>query len=360
MKRRILFVVHLPPPVHGVTVLNQLAIESEHIRAQFDVDVVPLRFSDSIDEIRSFGLRKLTRALRTGAQLAWAIARRRPDAVYFTISPTRWGFYRDVAYVAVVKAFRVPSVFHFHARGVAERPPWVQRLVLGDAWVIHLSPRFDVDTAPAVPAERVLHVPNGIAAPVQPHNRPRGPARIVFLSNMIEEKGPLELVEALAALARRGHEFTATFAGARFHDGCVERFDALVRAHELGQRVRYVGAVYGDDKSRLLAEHDIFAFPTYHDAFPLVVIEAMQHGLAVVSTREGAIPDIVVDGKTGFLIEPRDRGALVDRLERLIVDRELAHRMGEAGRRRHAEHFTAERFERDLAQALAQCVAYTD
>jgi glycosyltransferase involved in cell wall biosynthesis len=357
MKRRILFVVHLPPPIHGVTVLNQPAVESEEIRRQFDVDVVPLRFSDSIAQIRTMGVRKLTRTLTIGARLAWSLATRRPDAVYFTISPSGFAFYRDLAYVALVKAFAVRPIFHLHARGIARQPTWLGRWIFDDAWAIHLSPRFDADTDAFVARDRVLHVANGIADTGGRRAGHDGPPRILFLSNMIAEKGPLDLVEALAVLARRGHSFSATFAGAPFHDGCLAEFDERVRQHGLAESVRYIGAVYGAAKDRLFAAHDIFAFPTYRDAFPLVVIEAMQHGLAVVSTHEGAIGDSVADGDTGFLVEPRDTGALADRLEQLVSDRELRDRMGARGRQRYDAHFTAERFEHELAEALAQCVA---
>src|SRR5690606_37040215 len=136
------------------------------------------------------------------------------------------------------------------------------------------------------------------------------------LSNLLETKGPLLLLDALQTLRHRKVAFKATFAGAP--SSGITRDALLARIETLGMTdlVTYVGAVHGRDKEQLFASHDVFVLPTWADAFPLVVIEAMRHGLAVVSTREGAIPDIL-DEDAGILIEPRDSTALVESLVRL-------------------------------------------
>jgi glycosyltransferase involved in cell wall biosynthesis len=64
----------------------------------------------------------------------------------------------------------------------------------------------------------------------------------------------------------------------------------------------------------------------------MVYLEAQACGVPVVAFRNGGIPDVVRDGETGFLVEPMDREAFVERLERLITDGELRHAMGRAGR----------------------------
>jgi len=75
----------------------------------------------------------------------------------------------------------------------------------------------------------------------------------------------------------------------------------------------------------------------------MTVLEAMAHGRAVVATPVGGTPEVVADGETGLLVPPRDPDALADALRRLLDDPDLRRRMGEAGRRRVAADFTAER-----------------
>ncbi|MDT8375045.1 MAG: glycosyltransferase family 4 protein, partial [Bacteroidales bacterium] len=94
--------------------------------------------------------------------------------------------------------------------------------------------------------------------------------------------------------------------------------------------------------------------PTFNDCLPLVLLEAMQHSLPVVSTPEGAIPDVVEDGVNGFLVPQKNATALADKLEVLIKDPDLRHKMGSAGRARYEAQFTLERFERRIVEILNQ------
>jgi len=359
MKPRLLLVVQLPPPLHGVTAMNQRVVTSTRLATQFEVDVLPLEFSESIDEMRTVSPRKLLRAVTTATQLAWRLVARRPHAVYFTMAPSGLAFYRDTSYSLLMKAFGVPRIVHVHARGLGShtaRAPRFYAWLFRDTFVIHLSRRLENETATLVDARHVAIVPNGIEdVPGTVVRAVRtGPPRIVFLSNMIREKGPLDLVEALHMLRARGIPFEATFAGAAFHDGCIEHFEALVRTYGLAAHVRYVGPVYGDAKLALLREQDICAFPTQFDAFPLVLLEAMQHGLPVVTTDDGATSEIVVDGQTGFVVPRRDIRRLADALETLVRDPQRRTELGAAGRRRYLERYTDCHFEHALVAALSR------
>src|SRR5262249_39623514 len=83
---------------------------------------------------------------------------------------------------------------------------------------------------------------------------------------------------------------------------------------------------------RLYSEADVFVLPTRADCFGVVFGEAMAASLPIVTTRVAAIPEIVRDGETGFVIEVDDGAALCDRLERLIRRGDLRKKMGGGGR----------------------------
>jgi len=82
--------------------------------------------------------------------------------------------------------------------------------------------------------------------------------------------------------------------------------------------------------------------PSWTEAFPLVIPEAMAAGLPVIATAVGAIPDFVTDGEDGFLVPPRDPAALADRISRLLEDEYLRRRMGERVRERAPNEFAIE------------------
>jgi glycosyltransferase involved in cell wall biosynthesis len=345
--------MQMPPPVHGVTTINTQVAASELLRARFDVDVLPLQFAESIDQLRRVSVNKLWRATAVAARLVETLIRRRPDVVYFTPTPSGPGFYRDCMYIALLKLFAAPRVYHLHAQGFAEYTGWRRQLcrwAFRDARAIVLSPSLRRDIAAFVPDEHVIVVPNGIRDTNATRPSRSGVPRILFLSNLLHSKGPYVLLEALAELTRAGTAFQATFAGAA--DGAADVFHTKIRELGLADRVEYVGPVYGSRKDEVLAACDVFVLPTWHDAFPLVLIEAMAWELPIVSTYEGAIPEMVADGETGYLVEPRDPCALAARLRALLEDAPLRAEMGRRGRQRFEARYTFAGFERRLVEAL--------
>ena len=92
----------------------------------------------------------------------------------------------------------------------------------------------------------------------------------------------------------------------------------------------------------------------------MVILEAMQQGLACISTREGGIPDIIIDDVTGFLIDKKDEKALTDKLIYLIEHPDLCTAMGKAGKERFLKEFTLESFEERLVTILNDCISKKD
>jgi glycosyltransferase involved in cell wall biosynthesis len=354
--------MQLPPPVHGAALVNQTVANSEVLAAHFELDVVPLAFAGSFKDLERPSLRKLARMFGISARLAYSLVARRPDAVYFTLTPTRSAFYRDCLFIALMKLAGVPRIYHLHGKGIRARlsSTWERLLytwAFRDAWVIHLSERLVADIGELVPRDHVMIVPNGIAERKTPARAQRsGSPRLLFLSNMIESKGPLVLVEALGQLAARGVAFEATFAGAVGSDEFLDRFTATIRRLDLQRRVRYIGPAYNEQKYVLFDEHDIFVFPTLNDAFPLVALEAMQAGMPVVTTDEGALSEIVEDGATGLLVPRRDPAALAERLAALIADASMQRQMGTRAQARQQQRYTLAAFEQNLAAALMACM----
>lgn len=116
------------------------------------------------------------------------------------------------------------------------------------------------------------------------------------------------------------------------------------------------GAKYGTEKNEFLEQADVFVFPTYYnnECFPLVLLEAMEQGLACISTHEGGISAIIEEGKTGYVIDKQQPLALAEKIDYLIDYPELCRAMGEAGKKKFKEEFTLERFENRMKDILTQ------
>ena len=133
-------------------------------------------------------------------------------------------------------------------------------------------------------------------------------------------------------------------------DGRKE-LETLARAHGVERAVRFTGAVPDDELSRLYAASDVFAMPSRGEGFGLVFAEAMAHGLPCIASRADAGSEVVAGGETGIVVDPGSPQELWKALRTLLSDFGLRRRMGEAGRRRAAEVFSVEDFNRRI-QAL--------
>ena len=180
------------------------------------------------------------------------------------------------------------------------------------------------------------------------------PVNLLFLSNLIPSKGVYVLLDACRRLTERGHGFVCRFVGGETKEMDRATFEAEVQRRGLEGMVRYEGPKYGEEKEEYWFSSDVFVQPTYEDCFPLTIVEAMQHGLPVVSTDEGAVPDIVVDGENGFICRRKDVEGLAQALERLITDASLRKRMGEEGYRIYKDKFTLQCFEQRFTEILME------
>lgn len=176
--------------------------------------------------------------------------------------------------------------------------------------------------------------------------------QMVFLSNLLERKGVLDLLDALVLLRKRGFLSICNIVGAETAEIKKERLQYEISKRGLDGVVIYKGSMYGDDKSKELKIADLFVHPTRDDCFPLVLLEAMAHGLPCVSTNEGAISEIIDDGKTGLIVEKNNPQDLADKIEILLKDEALRKRMGAEGRKKYEQEFTIECFERRLSDIL--------
>ena len=120
----------------------------------------------------------------------------------------------------------------------------------------------------------------------------------------------------------------------------------------------YHGRKYGKDKEAFFCSADVFVFPTFYhnECFPLVLLEAMEHGLPCISTTEGGIPGIIEDGQTGYLVPKHDAQALAEKMQILLFDTDLRCNMGKNGRDKFEREFTLDRFEKRMCGILEELV----
>ncbi len=352
---KLLVFAHTPPPHHGQSYMVKLMIDgfggdarrrvgdSAHDRrSSIDCYHVNCRYSEDLEDIGSFRFEKVWLVIRYCIEAIWCRFRYDVDAFYFVPAPgKRAALYRDWIVMFLCRPFFRHFIHHWHAVGLGDwlrqQGTWLER------WITHrLLGRASLGIALAIPnirdslwfrAGRVEIVPNGIPDPcpdfeavVRPKRLARiaarrarlagaetpeeaGLLRVLYLAHCTASKGLFDTLEGVIlanaslradAVPMRLH---LTVAGAFVTPYEEARFLQRLADPEVAEAVTYVGFVSGDAKSSLLRNSDVFCFPTYYETEgqPVNLIEAIAFGLAIVTTRWRAIPEIVPSDFGGFV-----------------------------------------------------------
>ncbi|CAN5360100.1 glycosyltransferase [soil metagenome] len=201
-----------------------------------------------------------------------------------------------------------------------------------------------------VPAQRVHVVPNAVKPPTALATAFKDGVcapRIVAAGRLHPKKGFDVLIAALALLRDQGQNFDCEIAGEGDERA---RLEGLIAQHDLARRVRLVG--WRGDVSAFLSTGDVFAFPSYQEGFPLVLLEAMAVGLPVASSAIPGPVEMIEEGVDGVLVPSGDPAALAGALAGLIAAPRKAAALGVAARAKVLEDYGPESLKRRLDAVL--------
>ena len=199
----------------------------------------------------------------------------------------------------------------------------------------------------SIDPHRIVVVPHGIPVDIEFERdyRENRDVTVVFLGRLEKRKGAMELLNAIPIVlsAAPSTRFVligrdrAHCPGGRTHRQFVEdEFPGAVR-----RQIVFAGTLDDAEVTRHLQSADIFVAPSLYESFGLVFLEAMRWGTPVIGTKAGGIPEIVKDGETGLLVSPGNHVELAAAIASLVQDKEKRRRLGESGRSRVEQEFSA-------------------
>lgn len=301
------------------------------------------------------------RKLLTGARALvsfLALLARHGRVVLHVHSASRWSFWRKSVFMAIGHAAGCPVIFHLHGGGYArfyeeECGPLRRRLIryfLDRAACIVVLSRTWSDWVSGVTSNpRIVCAPNPVL-PGAMKRTPRGGHTLLFLGRIERAKGIFDLLEAMSGLRPELPGLQLVCAG----EG--DTAAVLRHAERLGiaDAVLFTGWIGPAEMRAWMNRSALFVLPSYTEAMPMSLLEAMAAGLPVVATAVGGIPDVVTDGHDGFLFTPGDVATLEKLLRVLLCDRALAARLGAAARGTIEQRFCADRVMARLNEVYAE------
>ncbi len=354
------------PPANGMTMMTEVVLGSS-LRDEFRLLHVDTSDHREIAAVGRLDLWNVWLAARHALAFGVALLRR-PALCYLPVARNRLGFLRDAALLLLARLARRSCVVHFHGRGFSDfyaaEPRWLRLLIRlalhGRTHAVVLGESRRQEFAGLLPDARVHAVPNGIPDHAHPGVADEPRERLVLhLATLMREKGVFGVIEAAHKTQQALPDATFVLAGDWYREEERNQAQAYLAEHGLEDRVQIAGPVHGAAKAELLARAAAMAFPSRYpyEGHPLVVLEALCSGTPVIATPIGCVPEMICNGREGFLVAEGDADALGARLVELLGDEELRRRMGHAARRRYEEAFTSQRFAERLGEVWRRVLA---
>ena len=317
------------------------------------MDFINIGVPNFNDKLGKFNLKKILIYL-TQYKLIYKIFY--TDTVYISVGHTFFGVLKYLPFFLLSKVSRKQLIIHVHTDYLwtmyKDAPAWKQKTLkivmgLADKGIV-LSPLLRRNLQPFIKDEQIYELSNFISKKLLQHDiqktiveKKRHPLQILFLSNLIEEKGIIDFLEAMLILKQKKIDFEVHIAGdiPLYMKQKIDIYFEKIHDH-----LHYHGIVTGEKKKSLFLLTNIFIFPTYTEAQPLVILEAMATANIILTTNVGGIPDIFIADKNGFTIENNDPAKIADTVMGLYENYLDLDKMLENNYQEVEQKYTEEKF----------------
>lgn len=240
-------------------------------------------------------------------------------------------FWRKRLFIRIAKYYKKKIVFHCHGAEFKSftkvHHKAVSKTLSKCDCIIALSKSWKRWFEEEFHHPNVVVIKNVIPQPViKDKSEADGIFRVLFLGRLGKRKGIYDLLDVMIANKNAYNGRLQLLLGG---DGDIEEVNQIIAKEKLENIVKYEGWVSGEKKVELLNMADAYILPSYNEGLPISVLEAMSYELPIISTRVGGIPEILEDGTNGFIMEPGDKKAIKEAIERLMDDEDLRKKMGQ-------------------------------
>ncbi len=353
---KVLLASHIGEPWGGVSVRYQDLLDSIYSSL---VDVCFVETQDGIRKFDSTGKVNLRNILYSGRHLlrfCLTLIRVKPDVVHIATAASG-SFIKHGVMVLFANLFQVKVILAPHC-GYRRLIPkdhllwkyYVKFILDRTDGVIILSREwFALTDELLIDENKLLYLPNSIN--LEPYlsidrsSESTNDAFIfLYLGHVGEEKGIFDLIHAtkrLITLTDRRF-FINLIGGIGVQSSDLKIIKSMIDDYQLGEYLFLYDAEFGEEKLKRFQQADVYIFPSHHEGMPISIIEAMATGLPIIATDVGGIPDLVVNGLSGYLVPVKSPDLLADVMLKLMEDEKQKIDMGEFARKTVVDNHNVE------------------
>ncbi|WP_299127630.1 glycosyltransferase [uncultured Winogradskyella sp.] len=363
--KRVLYFIQLPPPIHGAAMTNELVFNSTCINTDIEKRLIRIKYSQNLSAINKFSLKKVLKYTQFFFKFSYELVFYRPNLVYYSIPPTGKGLYKDLPFVLVLKLLKVKPLYHLHGKGISQNVSKskfiknIHRWVYSNAVIVHLSlSLLELEIKKLNLRNSDLHVVNNGIIPIEKdftkinHSELDLNDDILFLSNLRISKGILFALEILNKLLESNKKVKLNIVGDFRDVSTRNKVMDYIKLNNIENNVIFYGALYGNKKFEVLAKTSFLLYPSFNDAYPLVLLESLQLGIPIVASNQGAIPEIVND-EVGYVFKTGDLSAAINLCEQML-NKTIAEKqhMSRECKYYFETNFTNTIFEKNMKQVI--------
>ena len=365
MKKKVLFLSPLPPPYYGSAMSSQMCLEILQKFNKFEVKNIKLNYAKEINDVGQLNLSKVKGFFIVKKQIKKLLKEFQPEIIYFVPATSGLGLIRDSYFVKQIKKLTNRKII-FHIRSRITDESWDKNkkrfieMLKGEKAIV-LDKSLVQDLHGLIKKEDLFILPNAIKNEVTEKEierifnkrKEKQPLEILFLSNMDESKGWLKLLLACRILKNKKINFRCNFVGDWTTKKDEKKFNLMVKEYDLEKEVKYLGKKVGKEKNKVFEESNVLVFPTEYklETFGRVIIEAMMFGLPVIANGIAAIPTIIQQNKTGFVLKKNTIQEIANSLERL-QDKKLREKIGNEGRKRFLNEYEIKKYKKEFLRII--------
>ncbi|TDK42045.1 glycosyltransferase [Algoriphagus formosus] len=319
-KKKVLLILHYPPPIHGAGIMGDIIRKSERLKEEFHTRTIKIDSSVELHDIGRMSLKKVWLTLKFVIRVFWVVLAFRPNKVHYFSSSQGIAFYRDYLVslsFKFLKVFNDLSIYYHYQAKYRLTKNWemtISKWYFKNASIVVLSKEL-IEDFKVLPFWKKLSfyiLPNTCKNLVSDDEfksslffkNELDIVNFLYLSNMIPSKGYLEVLDVARYLNEKKVQALFSFAGDWMTKEDEEKFLKIVKELNLQNMIHIHGRVNDIQKKQLLSRAHFLIFPTRYpnEAFPLVLVEALQFGVLPITYINGGTPSIVNDN-LGMLIK---------------------------------------------------------